>query len=76
MSNQATGKPTKSKQKVSALAEPPPTAVHSMARANGVRCVGPHFTNGKYTLHRGRGGYWPNVTGSEAMTILQRLQAI
>jgi hypothetical protein len=48
--------------------------VHNMAHANGVRCVGPHFTNGKYTLHRGRSGYWPNVSGGEAMTILQELQ--
>jgi hypothetical protein len=62
------------KQKASTRAEPPPTAVHNMAHANGVRCVGPHFTNGKYTLHRGRSGYWPNVSGGEAMTILQELQ--
>jgi hypothetical protein len=54
--------------------EPHPSAVHNMAHANQVRCVAPHFTNGLYTLHLRNGGYYPSVTGSEAMRILQDLQ--
>jgi hypothetical protein len=57
--------------------EPHPGAVHNMAKANRVhrvRCVGPDFRNGLYTLHVGNHSYYPNVTGSEVMRILQDLQ--
>jgi hypothetical protein len=54
--------------------EPHPGAVHNFASSVGVRCVGPHFTNGLYTLRHGRNGYWPDVTGSEAMDICQEVQ--
>jgi hypothetical protein len=54
--------------------EPPPGAVHNMAHSVGVRCIGAHFTNGRFTLHLPNGGYCPNVTGSEAMDILEEVR--
>lgn len=54
--------------------EPSPTAIHNMADVNNVRLVGPHFSNGHYTLHMPNGTYHPNVTGTEALERLQELQ--
>jgi hypothetical protein len=50
-----------------------PTTLHNIAKAAGARLVGPHYTNGLYTLHLPDRTYLPNIGGDEVVQALDAL---